>query len=236
MVIHVVTVDLNAPGVGILVTPGRPGEDLPLEARTTSGFLSEFGLQVAVNGDYFSPFRSRSVTDRYPREGDPVRPHGTAASRGVLYWEERPKSPTLYVSERLEAGFERPDGELYNALSGSPMLVADGEPIAYPGAAPEPRTAVGLDRERRRLILVVVDGRQERYSEGATWDEIAGILVGHGAHWGMNLDGGGSSALVVEGPGGRPEVLSSPIDCGVPGRERPVANHLGVRAEPLAGR
>ena len=44
----------------------------------------------------------------------------------------------------------------------------------------------------------------------------------------MNLDGGGSSTLVVEGPDGEPRVLNSPIDNYIPGRERPVANHLGI--------
>ena len=52
MVIHVVTVNLGESGVDVLVTPGDPDEDLPLEARTTSQFLAEFDLQVAINGKY----------------------------------------------------------------------------------------------------------------------------------------------------------------------------------------
>jgi hypothetical protein len=47
----------------------------------------------------------------------------------------------------------------------------------------------------------------------------------------MNLDGGGSSTLAVEGANGRPEVLNSPIHQRIPGRERPVGNHLGIFAE-----
>jgi hypothetical protein len=45
----------------------------------------------------------------------------------------------------------------------------------------------------------------------------------------INLDGGGSATLVVADHG-RPRVLNSPIHTGVPGRERPSANHLGVGA------
>jgi hypothetical protein len=44
----------------------------------------------------------------------------------------------------------------------------------------------------------------------------------------MSLDGGGSSTLVIEGEDGLPEILNSPIDSYIPGRERPVANHLGI--------
>jgi hypothetical protein len=44
----------------------------------------------------------------------------------------------------------------------------------------------------------------------------------------MNLDGGGSSTLVIEGEDGQPVILNSPIDHYIPGTERPVANHLGI--------
>jgi hypothetical protein len=44
----------------------------------------------------------------------------------------------------------------------------------------------------------------------------------------MSMDGGGSSTLVIEGGDGLPKILNSPIDNYIPGRERPVGNHLGV--------
>jgi hypothetical protein len=49
-----------------------------------------------------------------------------------------------------------------------------------------------------------------------------------GASDALNLDGGGSSAMVAVS-GGLPRLLSVPIHTGVPGRERPSANHLGVQ-------
>src|SRR5262245_61405059 len=63
LVAHVVTVDLQAPGVRLLVTPGDPTLPRPLAARTTSEFLSEFHVQVAVNGDFFDPWYSNSPWD-----------------------------------------------------------------------------------------------------------------------------------------------------------------------------
>jgi hypothetical protein len=44
----------------------------------------------------------------------------------------------------------------------------------------------------------------------------------------MSLDGGGSSTMVIEGRDGGPRVLNTLIDEGIPGRERAVANHLGI--------
>jgi exopolysaccharide biosynthesis protein len=76
---------------------------------------------------------------------------------------------------------------------------------------------------------MVIDGRQVGYSEGATLAETAEWLRKFGAWNALNLDGGGSSALVMEGPDGEPIVLNSPS-----GKlERFVANHLGVFAKPL---
>jgi hypothetical protein len=42
------------------------------------------------------------------------------------------------------------------------------------------------------------------------------------------MDGGGSSTLVVEGKDGLPQILNTPIDNLVPGRERAIGNHLGI--------
>ena len=44
----------------------------------------------------------------------------------------------------------------------------------------------------------------------------------------MSLDGGGSSTMVIGGRDGAPRMLNAVIDEGVPGRERAVANHLGI--------
>jgi exopolysaccharide biosynthesis protein len=78
--------------------------------------------------------------------------------------------------------------------------------------------------------MVVVDGRQPLSSMGATLPDMAEIFRRLGAADALNLDGGGSTAMVVAGDAG-PQVLNTPIHTGVPGRERPSANQLGVRAK-----
>src|SRR5512138_187925 len=87
LVAHVLTIDTRAKGIEFLVTPPDTQGDKPLKARTTSQFLEEFGLQIAVNGDKFLPWWSRGPTDYYPHDGDPVAPVGFAASKGKIYWQ-----------------------------------------------------------------------------------------------------------------------------------------------------
>lgn len=234
LVIHVVTVDLDAPGIGFLVTPGDPKDKYPLKARTTSQFLKEFGCQIAVNGDYFFPFRSHLIFDYYPHVGDPVDVEGFAASRGRAYAlsAKQRSFPTLYLSRDNQASFERPIGELYNAISANSWLVRRGKNAVEQPDKSElyPCTAVALDKTARKLLIIVVDGRQPNYSEGVYLREFAEIIRQHGGYNAIDLDGGGSETLVAEGKNGTPVFLNDPIDCYLPGRERAVANHLGIFA------
>jgi exopolysaccharide biosynthesis protein len=82
------------------------------------------------------------------------------------------------------------------------------------------------------LILIVVDGRQPFYSEGVTVQEMADLMIFYGGDNAINLDGGGSSTMVIQDPAtGEYRVMNSPINF-LWGRERPVANHFGVFAAP----
>jgi hypothetical protein len=229
MIMHVITVDMRTPGLRLLVTPpDEKGSGTPLRARTTSQFMQISGVQIAINGDGFYPWWSRSLADYYPHEGDPVHPRGFTASQGKVYWTTDANFPTLYISSRGSLSFDAP-AHPYNAISGDPMLVSGGTQMPnLDDTDLHPRTAVGYARNGRYLYLVVVDGRQPFYSEGITLKELADVMVSLGSQYAMNLDGGGSSTIVVEGADGIPRVLNSPIDNYIPGRERPVADHLGI--------
>ena len=235
LVIHVVRIDLRTPGIGFMVTPGDPGEERPFRAQRTSDFLEEYGAQVAINGDFYAPARDVSPLDFYPHTGDRVGLNGNSSSQGEFietnlraYWQ------TLYLSSTGVASFDEP-GRVYNAISGGFIFVDEGrlgEVRQRPYVIqPQPRTAVALDERERTMLLVVVDGRQPNYSEGVTIAELADIVIEYGGYTALNMDGGGSSTLVIEGVDGEPVILNSPIHHHIPGQERPVANHLGVYAQ-----
>ena len=72
---HIITIDLHTDGIRFLVTPpDNKKSDLPLNARTTTTFLRDYNLQIAVNGGEFYPWRSNSLLDYYPHVGDPRCP------------------------------------------------------------------------------------------------------------------------------------------------------------------
>ncbi len=234
MVVHVVRIDLAAPGIKFLVTPPGGAAGHELAARKTTRFLREFECQVAINANYFYPFRSNSPWDYLPRAGDGVDLCGFAASRGIVYSNKRWRPGTLYISADNRASFEEPVGAVYNAISGNGFLVRGGAAVPPPADEedkPYPRAALGLDAAARTMLWVIVDGKQPGYSEGATLAELSGILRGLGADDAIRLDEGGSCALAVEERPGRAGLLNVPINNRIPYRERVVANHLGVYAD-----
>jgi hypothetical protein len=232
MIAHVLTVDTKVKGIEFLVTPPDSEGEMPLTARTTSQFLEDFGLQIAINGGGFSPWWSRSPADYYPHVGDPIAPAGFTASNGEVYWttsDTEGTPPALYISRRNVLSFNNKPNRIHSAISGDRMIVLKGE-IApdLQNEEVEPRTAVGINRNGRYLYLIVVDGRQPLYSEGATFTELAELFIEQGAFMAMSLDGGGSSTMVAESDDGNPMILNSPIDHYIPGTERPVGTHLGI--------
>lgn len=240
LVVHVMKIAIDAPGIGFLVTPGEPTQGRQLRARTTSQFLEEFQVQTAMNAGFSYPWYACGPLWYYPHTGDPVNVYGLTFSRGQQYaWPEQGYS-TIYFSQDNRVSIDEPIAPVYHALSGMAVFLKDGRcnpnlPALMHPYEPSPRTAIALDRSKRKLLIFVVDGRQPNYSEGASLLELADIAVQYGAYTALNLDGGGSSTLVIEGSDGRPQLLNSPIHGRIPpGRERPVANHLGIFARRLS--
>ncbi len=220
-----VRVDLREPTVDFLVTPSNDDVPKDVGARTTSEFLTEFGCQVALNGSVFDVFAKK--------QGDPMDIEGLSLSRGDLYSPPN-KWDALLISTNRRAWIALSPVETrgaYNGLSGFFALLIHGKNNGTMTNR-HPRSAVGVSRNGRYLILMTVDGRQPGYSEGTTTAETAEWMRKLGAYNALNLDGGGSTALVIEGTNGAPVLLNRP--CGPPvGRERRVGNHLGIFAQRL---
>jgi hypothetical protein len=89
------------------------------------------------------------------------------------------------------------------AIGGFPILVENGRRsiVGTPGAnlrLRHPRTATCTNE--RKIIFVVVDGRQPQLSVGMTLEELADLMVSLGCTTAMNTDGGGSSVMAVAQP------------------------------------
>jgi len=111
-----------------------------------------------------------------------------------------------------------------------PVLVENGEAARLPGSFVisckdgyyEPRTAIG-QLGPLHYIVIVVDGRRDGYSTGATMPQLQQLFLDEGAQFAFNLDGGGSTTLYFLG-----EVINMPSG----GKERSVSDVIMFMANP----
>ncbi len=165
--------------------------------------------------------------------GAPTALVGLSVVDGRTVNAKRWKGSTLYVDDRGRLSLtERPE-RVVHAVSGRHRLLAQGQATQATDGVLAPRIGVGLDRARSRLFIVVVDGRQPGYSEGASLPELSRLLSERGAYDAIELDGGGSATIVVRREGAGAEVLNSPIHARIPGLQRPVASNFGIRFTQL---
>jgi hypothetical protein len=108
------------------------------------------------------------------------------------------------------------------AVGGGPTLVSGGKPWHWPGffQLRHPRSAIGWNKDY--FFMVEVDGRQMG-SIGMTFAELANYMIKLGCQEAINLDGGGSATLWVDG-----EVVNRPSE----GYERAAANAVVLLQKP----
>jgi exopolysaccharide biosynthesis protein len=189
---------------------------------------------AAVNGGPFQPYRIFS--------GQGIDPVGLIIWQGQLLSPARPgwsafvTLPDFTVSVCYQ---EEAPAEAVYALGGFQKLLTKGEINDLAESPHRPRTVLGLSGDGRILWLLVADGDRPEYSRGLTTRESAEWLRALGAVEGMNLDGGGSSALVLHDQSGssraaklRLRLINRPSNRRTPSlgySERLVATHLGLR-------
>lgn len=232
-------VDLAAPGVSLFATPPCDGCGLDTLSENTSHFLEQYGLQVAVNGAFYG--RSGSPADTPVGTPDNVR--GVAISQGIVVSvaDSRSAATLLFTADRraFYVPYNQPPTNtagIETAVSGDRPLLVNGVNVQSPTPSDlDPRTALGLSADRRYLYLLTIDGRQSGWSDGADFHATGEWLRRFGAADGINVDGGGSTTMVMQDCLGSPVRLNRPSYVAAYGRERVVGHNFGVRAAPLAG-
>ncbi len=207
--IHIALIDLTDPGIGITATPS---ED---RGTTVSTFARKKKVQVAVNGDFFKPQENHKTYGLAIGEGR-AWPDSADTPNHCLFAAGAGNRVEIYPREVVV----RPERWMQSAIGGNDMRIRDGAPYEGDGTR-HPRTGLGLSKDKKTLMLFVVDGRQA-HSIGMNSIDQQQIFLEFGCWTAINFDGGGSTTMYLEGPG----VVNRPSD----GRERLDANHLGFFA------
>lgn len=223
---------------GIIRNCGEPGDlptSKPLHDITCTHpdelvlFTPELGV-ATPSGDGVEAVLDSTDRVTTVRQRGGVVPAGSRVLQGIgaaATWLTTNAKPgiRLHVDEPSFNG---------SVINGGPRLVHNGrvevnaaeDGVVHPGDPSyvyswaikrNPRTMVGIDR-LGRLLVVTVDGRQPGYSEGFSLLEGADFLRSLGARDAINLDGGGSTAMAVNG-----RLATSPSDAT---GERPIGDAL----------
>lgn len=227
----VVRIDLTTPGIGFTATErdplwGRPMPDYANESwrvntrrETPADFMSRRrregkNVEIAVNTSGWRPWGGRAAADStYAALYRWELSDGVEVSSG-----KRPGRGTYFIV-RKDGGAEIRSGikpsmtnDMAFALYGNRHLLKNGAPTPEADARfgeIHPRTAFGLTADRKTLVILAVDGRQPGYSLGATRADLAAMLLREGCADAVNMDGGGSTSLVVfDRANGRPLMLN----------------------------
>jgi hypothetical protein len=184
-----------------------------------------------------------------PADGIVISGHGASADALRGLWA-RVTAGAVSRRALLRVETSVPTAE---TIGGTPLLVHNGVRWVAAGGGQfveghHPRTIVGWTASGERL-LVTVDGRQPGYSDGLSLPAAADLMISLGATEAINLDGGGSTTMVLRGNvvnrpsdtvvrrGGQTTVVVAPSarDNVIGHAERPVESALAVVARATAG-
>jgi exopolysaccharide biosynthesis protein len=194
----------------------------------TSAFAVQENAIVAVNATFFNMKEGYNV--HYVRVNDSIvaktaeEEFGIRAT-GLFTAEGEAADISMWSPEKEDAGII----SVEDAIVSGPLLLDDGLDLHLDNSNfnvnRHPRTMVGLTGSGH-LLFVVVDGRQPGYAEGMSLFELRALARSLGCTDALNLDGGGSTTMVIAGEGSN-GVVNRPS-----GKvERPVPSILFVRSK-----
>jgi len=234
LIVRALRIDPSVDGLEMVTTPGNGDHPLETDGQTTRAFLEEHDLAVAINTHFFAPCCSRVAGEAKDliglsiSGGQMVSPPVDDGQPAAIIFDEDLRPFSLRTIEE-QAGVLITESD--HAIAG--RLVLDGGAVASGSdefsTAQHPRTLVGYSEGNGMLYLVTIDGRQPGYSMGATLAESAALMHLIGASHALNVDGGGSTTMIIRDADGASQLANSPS-----GRaERVVGSNLGFRALPV---
>ncbi|MBQ7577934.1 MAG: phosphodiester glycosidase family protein [Synergistaceae bacterium] len=194
----------------------------PKELWPLSQIARQNKAKAAINAGFFAittighgyPIGALKVNNEFinnPYEG-----------RGCLGWNDDDEAIFSVASQ--EAAYWV---DMKNIIQAGPLIIDEGMTLYNNEgfnnsliSARHPRSAVGLNQDGQ-WVFMVVDGRNGLHSSGATISELAEIMRAQRVLYALNLDGGGSSEIIING-----KIYNSPSE----GKERIISYALGVIA------
>jgi exopolysaccharide biosynthesis protein len=224
MKLFVFEVDLTNPYVSIEASTPNNGNTFTRQKMTLqAAYEDQSGHKVygGVNGDFFDMNTGVPRSILY-KSGVGLKTVFQDANRTYFAIT---KNKEAVVGDQYT--YPAVKNNIQEAVGGMYWLVKDSAIYKINNTVPEPRTCVGVSKDNKKVFFLAVDGRNELYSNGMTFEQLSKCLLALGSFNGINLDGGGSTTFFIrntpEFTSGRFEIRNKPSDAA---GERAVANGL----------
>lgn len=184
-------------------------------------YVENYQVVAAINGDFYDMANGK--------------PNGPLVMEGVKYNPGNNRNFFAILKNgkaMIGTGKEylNVQDDVIEAIGGQNIIVRDGKSLVKPieknlrDINRASRSAVGITADNK-VIFLTVDGRQKPYSTGATFEEVAQMMIDEGAVIAMNLDGGGSASMAAKKEGDdKVSIITRPSD----GYERSISSSLFV--------
>ncbi|SCZ80564.1 phosphodiester glycosidase family protein [Acidaminobacter hydrogenoformans] len=163
----------------------------------------------------------------FQENGNPYPLNGNAFVVAAVGSKIEELRKSFRVGDSVEVDYSDALKSVDFTIGGGSVMVKDGKPVSTYTlniAGQNPRTAAGITKDKSQLILLTVDGRTNNL-RGLNQPELSQLLIELGAYDAINLDGGGSTTMVVRPVGSTAlEVVNTPSD----GSQRRVHNGIGI--------
>ena len=181
------------------------------QMKPLSTLAKENKATAAINGSYYNMRDGSSVTflkiDRAVADSTTeaefkIRVTGAIAVR-------KGKLQILPWSRSIERGYKKKIGTV---LASGPLLLQNSHNADWSAcdsdfiATKHPRSAIAITKDKR-VLLITVDGRSPGNAIGMNIPELAHLIKTLGGKTALNLDGGGSTTLYLDG-----KILNHPCD------------------------
>jgi len=202
----------------------RAGIAFSRQMTPLSTLAQEKKALAAINGSYYDMSKGNSVTflkddrvviDTTTTHEFQIRVTGAVAVR-------KGKLRLLPWSKRIERGYKKKVGTV---LASGPLMLQNGRYADWSKCdldfvkTKHPRSAIAVTKDKR-VLLITVDGRSLGNAIGMSIPELAHLVKVLGGRTALNLDGGGSTTLYLNG-----KILNHPCD----NRQ---FDHVGERSIP----
>lgn len=190
----------------------------------TSKYLGQRGQSVKEISNRYNAHVAINASGFYDPDwnSNGAIPHGTVIQNGKLVWDYDDagvgggivgfNEDNVLVLGRMTAK-QALNNKIRDCVEFGPFLIVNGKPSFVQGDGGwgiAPRTAIG-QRKDGIVLFLVIDGRRAT-SIGVGMVELTEIMQNYGAINAANMDGGSSSALILEG-----KVSSNPVAGGQEG-------------------